>query len=97
MPYLVTCQPVPEDDTSGPGDAAAPLLAEGQGRKLVIAAERVELDQLLARRKISERVAVISPTMDALQGASGETPCRYKGADLFTGVPVLRRMGPGSG
>jgi hypothetical protein len=39
---------------------------------------------------------LISLTMDMLQGASGETPCRYKGADLFTGVPVLRRMGPGS-
>jgi hypothetical protein len=43
--------------TGGPGDATATLRAERQVRKLVIAAERVELDQLLVRRRISERVA----------------------------------------
>ena len=33
----------------------------------------------------------------ALQGASGETPCRYRLLIECTGFPVRRRMGPGSG
>jgi len=33
------------------------LQAELEARRLVIAAERAELDQLVARRKVTERVA----------------------------------------
>jgi hypothetical protein len=49
------------DGSEGPGDATAngsgDLDAERELRVLVITAERNELDQLVARRKISERVA----------------------------------------
>jgi CPA1 family monovalent cation:H+ antiporter len=51
-------------DDGGPGNGIDPsverygdLAAERELRKLVITTERVELDQLLARRKVSERVA----------------------------------------
>jgi hypothetical protein len=48
------------DPVQGPGgrsDGYDGLLAEQELRKLVIATERVELGRLVARRKVSERVA----------------------------------------
>ena len=42
---------------SGGSDTNAVLQAELEARRLVIAAERAELDQLVARRKVTERVA----------------------------------------
>ena len=44
-------------DTTPSADRYGDLQAERELRKLVIATERTELDQLLARRKVSERVA----------------------------------------
>jgi CPA1 family monovalent cation:H+ antiporter len=48
---------VPGDGDGSSVDRHSHLQAEGELRKLVIATERVELDHLLARRKVSERVA----------------------------------------
>ena len=45
------------DDRDGSGPVGGELEAELELRRLVIAVERAELDRLVSRRKVTERVA----------------------------------------